>query len=95
MKNFLTFTLAAGVAITSAQVVHAAGVTRVSADRLIKAQAQMPASPSATSAAKFDNAALNRELARISELLGPVGLNDGLMDDAVVVPKKTAGSFMF
>ena len=95
MKNFLTFTLAAGVAITSAQVVHAAGVTRVSADRLIKAQAQMPATASMTSGSRFDTAAMNRELTRISELLGPTGFNDGLIEDAVAVPKKTAGSFMF
>ena len=77
MKNFLTFTLAAGVAITSAQVVHAAGVTRVSADRLIKAQAQMPATASSTSGSRFDSAAMNRELTRISELLSPTGFNDG------------------
>jgi hypothetical protein len=89
MKNFLTFTLVAGVAITSAQVAQAAGVSKVGAERTAKAQAQMPGS-AATAAARggFDRAALNRELTRISEMLAPVGSTDDGLTETSAVTKK-------
>ena len=97
MKNFLSFTLAAGVAITTAQVAQAAGVTKVSSERLMTVQAQMPGSPTSAASAGFDRSSLNRELARISELVAPIGFsNDGLTEDSSVsVTKKVGGSFTY
>src|SRR5687768_12223716 len=97
MKNFLSFTLAAGVALTTAQVAHAAGVTTVSAERAGKSQANMPGTPAKAGRIAFDRNALHRELNRISDLLVPnASANDGLNDEsAVAVPKKAVGGFIY
>lgn len=78
MKGFLTFTLAAGVAITTTSIVQAAGVGKgaLTADRSAATQKQEPMSVAAMSGFSLDRAALNRELNRLSVLLEPEYLNE-------------------
>jgi hypothetical protein len=93
MKNFVTFTLAAGVALTSASLVQAAGPSRttVKADR---ATTVVPSSIG-SNAATFDRASFNRELTRLSDLLQPtIGL-DSLLEDGVAVGKKSGTVWSF
>ena len=73
MKGFLTFTLAAGVAITTTSIVQAAGVGNggMNADRTASTQTQGPMSVGAMGGLVFDRTALNRELNRLSEMLAP------------------------
>ena len=73
MKGFLTFTLAAGVAITSTSIAQAAGVGKgaMNADRSPSAQtqSQSPMGVGAFGGLSLDRSALNRELSRLNELL--------------------------
>jgi hypothetical protein len=74
MKGFLTFTLAAGVAITSTSIAQAAGVAKgaMNADITASTQIQAPMGFGAMGGLVFDRTALNRELTRLNELLAPV-----------------------
>ena len=95
MKNFLSFTLAAGVAITTTSVVHAAGVPKAATNGT-KAVATRVASVGVGASAIMDRSSLNRELARISELLSsPIGDDFGLTEDVAAVGKKVSPSFTF
>ena len=78
MKGFLTFTLAAGVAITTTSVAQAAGVGKgaMNADRIASTQTQAPANSGALGGFALDRAALNRELNRLTDLLAPVDEGD-------------------
>ena len=94
MKNFVTFTLAAGVALTSASVVQAAGPARtdVKADR---ATTVAPSSVGSSSAVTFDRLSFNRELTRIADMLQPaIGL-DSLVEESVSVGKKSGTVWSF
>lgn len=73
MKGFLTFTLAAGVAITTTTVVQAAGVGKgaMNADRTISSQTQAPMSVGSMNGLSLDRSALNRELSRLNDLFVP------------------------
>ena len=79
MKGFLTFTLAAGVAITTSSVAHAAGVGKgaMNADRTPSTQTQTPMSVGAMSGFTLDRSSLIRELSRLSELMAPAEDVDG------------------
>ena len=74
MKGFLTFTLAAGVAITTTSIAQAAGVGKgpMNADRTASMQTQAPMSIGAMGGLTLDRMALNRELTRLSELFAPM-----------------------
>jgi len=78
MKGFLTFTLAAGVAITTTSIAQAAGVGKgaMNAGRSTATQTQAPMSIGAMGGFSLDRAALNRELNRLSVLLEPEYLNE-------------------
>ena len=93
MKNFVTFTLAAGVALTSASVVQAAGPARtaVKADR---SSTSVPSSV-APSAGAFDRASFNRELTRIADLLQPSTGSDSLLEEGAAVGKKSGTVWSF
>lgn len=75
MKGFLTFTLAAGVAITTTSVVQAAGVGKgaLNVDRPSNSQIQAPMSVGSMNGLQLDRSAISRELSRLSELLVPTG----------------------
>ena len=95
MKGFLTFTLAAGVAITTTSIAQAAGVGKgaLNADRAVSAQFQAPMSIGALGAFTLDRAALNRELDRLNSLLEPM---DGDAEGAAAtmpVQRKSAGAW--
>ena len=96
MKSFVTFTLAAGVALTTASVAHAAGVTRAAqtkVDRTIKV-ASVPAS-GGIATLSFDRTAFNRDLSRISEILQPGTDDDLLLSEGSTVGRKTSGVWSF
>ena len=80
MKGFLTFTLAAGVAITTTTVVQAAGVGKgaMNADRTPSSQTQAPMSVGSMNGLTLDRSALNRELSRLNDLFVPT---DGADDE--------------
>jgi hypothetical protein len=93
MKGFLTFTLAAGVAITTTSIAQAAGVGKgaMNADRTVLTQTQAPMSVGAMGGLILDRTALNRELSRLSELLAPVDGNEDGGSANVPVERKTTG----
>ena len=96
MKNFLTFTLAAGVAITSTTIVHAAGVAKTgsAAKTSSSASRQAPAGTANAGAVYLDRNSFNRELTRLSDLLtGPN--SDDLMSEEGVVGRKSTGAYTF
>ena len=92
MKGFLTFTLAAGVAITTTSIAQAAGVSKgsLNADRSAATQKQEPMSIGAMSGFSLDRAALNRELNRLSVLLEPEYLNEESGTGNQPVERKTS-----
>ncbi len=71
MKGFLTFTLAAGVAITTTSIAQAAGVGKgtLNADRTVSTQSHSPMSVGAMSGLTLNRSALNRELSILRTLL--------------------------
>ena len=90
MKGFLTFTLAAGVAITSTSIAQTAGVGKgaMNADSTASTQIQAPMSVGAMGGLVFDRTALNRELNRLSALLEPMdGDGEGGSADGTVQRK--------
>lgn len=76
MKGFLTFTLAAGVAITTTSVAQAAGVGKgaMNASQTTSTQTQAPMSAGALAGFSLDRSSLLRELTRLNELMAPVDL---------------------
>lgn len=97
MKSFLTFTLAAGVAITTTSVVQAAGVAKgaPNTDRTASTQSQAPMSVGTLSGLVLDRSALNRELNRLSTLLQTV---DGDEENGAAkrnVTRKLEGNWTF
>jgi hypothetical protein len=97
MKGFLTFTLAAGVAITTTSIAQAAGVGKgvLNADRTVSSQSQAPMGIGALGGLTLDRAALNRELDRLNALLEPM---DGDVEGAaasVPVQRKTIGTWTY
>jgi hypothetical protein len=97
MKGFLTFTLAAGVAITSTSIAQAAGVGKgaMNADSTASTQIQAPMSVGAMGGLVFDRTALNRELNRLNELLAPMDgdVEGGAADVPVITKSGTAWTF--
>ena len=95
MKNFLSFTLAAGVAITTTSLVHAASVPKAATNSQMSVSTRV-APATIGGMAILDRLSINRELARISDLLSsPIGDEFGLGDDAAVVTKKVSPSYTF
>src|SRR5450759_635835 len=94
MKGFLTFTLAAGVAITTTSIAQAAGVGKgaMNADRTASTQTQAPMSVGAMGGLILDRTALNRELSRLSALLEPMNADEDGGSANVPVKKKTSGT---
>ena len=93
MKGFLTFTLAAGVAITTTAVAQAVGVGKgaMNLDKTTSSQTQGPMSVGAMGGLSLDRAALNRELNRLTALLQP---DDELLTDrdgTTAMPVKRKG----
>ena len=70
MKGFLTFTLAAGVAITSTSVSARGNLTKVAVSPNAPQTASTPASLSGLGLA-LDRSSMIRELDRLNELLSP------------------------
>lgn len=95
MKGFLTFTLAAGVAITTTSVVQAAGVGKgaLNADRAASTQTQMPMSVAAMAGLTLDRTALNRELSRLSTLFEPTFGEEDSGSANEAVHRKTSGTW--
>lgn len=88
MKGFVTFTLAAGVAITSTSIAHAEGIAkgRLSVTNPGAALNQGPATTGLLNGLVLDRAALNRELAKLQP---DTDLTDE-MDDGQAPVKATA-----
>jgi len=97
MKGFLTFTLAAGVAITTTSVAQAAGVGKgaMNADRTASAQSQGPMSLGAMSGFTLDRAALSRELNRLATLLEPATGDEGNDTSNAPVKSKSLGEWTY
>ena len=98
MRGFLTFTLAAGVAITTTSVVHAAGVGKgaMNGDRSTSNQVQAPMSLGAMGGLTLDRSALNRELGRLRTLLEPLVSDDESESGNTPVQTKTSvGAWTF
>ena len=94
MKGFLTFTLAAGVAITTSSVAQAAG-TGKGAMNVSKAPA-MAQAPMGIGAlgASFDRTTLIRELDRLNQILAPTESGeDGTTNTPL--PQKGGGLWSF
>ena len=94
MKNLLSFTLAAGVAITTTSVAYGAGVQRAATNTQKNVSTRI-APAGVSSSAILDRTSLNRELTRISDLLSPVSDELGFGGDSVAVTKKVSPSFTF
>ena len=92
MKGFLTFTLAAGVAISTTTVVQAAGITKGAASaNKAPATAQGPMTVGSMSIG-IDRFALSRELNRLNQMLAPQEGIEGIGEEAdSPVTAKTAG----
>jgi hypothetical protein len=97
MKGFLTFTLAAGVAITTTSVVQAAGVGKgaMNADRTASTQTQAPMSIGSMRGLMLDRTALNRELSRLSTLLEPMVGDEESETANAAVKRKSSGIWTF
>ena len=97
MKGFLTFTLAAGVAITTTSIAQAAGVGKgaMNADRTASTQIQAPMSVGAMGGLVFDRTALNRELNRLSALLEPMNGDEESGAANVPVIRKSGTAWTF
>ena len=95
MKGILTFTLAAGVAITTTSVAQAAGVGKgaMNADRIASTQTQAPMSVGALGGLVLDRVALSRELARLSDLLAPTNTEDDVESTNSSVQRKSVGNW--
>ena len=97
MKSLLTFTLAAGVAITTTSIVHAAGTAKGAAkvERASTIQVSAPQYLGTVSGLALDRSAMNRELNRLNDLLQPTSMNDELSEASVAVGKKSLGGWVF
>ncbi len=95
MKGFLTFTLAAGVAITTTSIAQAAGVGKaaLNADRVASTRTQAPMSIGALGGLTLDRVALNRELDRLTELIDPMNTEVDADIAAMPVQRKSAGAW--
>jgi hypothetical protein len=95
MKGFLTFTLAAGVAITTTSVAHAASSSK-GAMNVTKAPAtaQAPMGIGALGIT-FDRTTLTRELDRLNQMLVPTDGSDDVVleDDNAQVHHKVGGNW--
>ena len=90
MKGILTFTLAAGVAISTTTVVHGAGLTKGVANvSKAPASAQAPQSITGLGMA-LDRQLLHRELSRLTELLVPEQLDEVVEGTTMPTTVKTA-----
>ena len=87
MKGFLTFTLAAGVAITTTSVSAGGNVTKIATTQKAPQTSSAPASLSGLGFA-LDRGALVRELDRLNELLGPADVEQ---DVPMPTNQKTGG----
>ena len=97
MKGFLTFTLAAGVAITTTSIAQAEGVGKgaMNANRTASTQTQAPMSVGAMAGLALDRSALNRELSRLSALLEPVATDEDGESESMPLQKKVATVWSF
>ena len=95
MKNLLSFTLAAGVALTTTTVAHGAGVSKTVAGQTGASARQVPAAVSTLAGSTFDRAVVSRELARISELLNPMTGDDYGLTEETTVSRKVSPAFTF
>lgn len=88
MKGFLTFTLVAGVAISTSSIVQAAGVAKGTANISKAPAVTQGASSIGAMGLTLDRSALSRELNRLNELLAPVdGTSETDSSDATVRAK--------
>ncbi len=91
MKSVLTFTLAAGVAISTASVAYAEGAGRERASNAgakAPAASLAPASAGVLSGFVLDRIALNRELSKLEDDLSP----EDTTDDGIAPVKSTTKS---
>ncbi len=97
MKGFLTFTLAAGVAITTTSIAQAEGVGKgaMNANRTASAQTQAPMSVGGMAGLALDRSALNRELSRLRDLLEPLDTQDDSESEGIPVQRKAIGTWTF
>jgi hypothetical protein len=87
MKGFLTFTLAAGVAISTTSVTQAAGVKGAVNASKAPTSVQAPMSIGGMGLS-LDRMALSRELDRLNAMLNPVDdLNQPANEDDRMAPK--------
>ena len=95
MHSFLTFTLAAGVAITTTSVVHAAGIPKnTAAGAKSLSSRQAPVSLANAGSSALDRTAFNRELTRLTDLIsGSVG--EDLVTEETSFGRKVGGTFIF
>ncbi len=95
MKGFLTFTLAAGVAITTGSVAQAAGVTKGAAS-LSKAPVAVQAPMGLGSMGlALDRVSLTRELERLNQMLNPSDDFEGNSTTNSPVPSKVTGMWTY
>lgn len=97
MKGFLTFTLAAGVAITTSSIAQAEGVGKgaMNANRTASTQTQAPMSVGAMAGLALDRSALNRELSRLRDLLEPLDTQEDSGSENIPVQRKAIGTWTF
>jgi len=89
MKGILTFTLAAGVAISTTTVVYGAGLAKGSANvSKSPVSAQAPQSITGLGMA-LDRQLLNRELNRLTDLMAPAQ-SDEVVEGTMTTTVKTA-----
>jgi hypothetical protein len=94
MKGILTFTLAAGVAITTTTIAHAAGSKPVA--NPTKAPVTTPASsPFSALELTLDRSSLTRELNRLNELLNLQDMGEETSTGDVPPTMKSAGAWTF
>jgi hypothetical protein len=96
MKSFLTFTLAAGVAVTASSIAHGEGTSkaRAATGESTSISKQAPATIGTMSGLFLDRTALNRELSKLQE---DIELGDTLDEATTPVrsTRKAAGIWTF
>ena len=97
MKSLLTFTLAAGVAITTTSIVQAAGTPKGMAkvERSSAIQSSAPQYLGTVGGLAIDRSVMNRELSRLSELIQPNLVDDEVSAGGTAVGKKLGGLWSY
>ena len=96
MKGFLTFTLAAGVAITTTSVAQAEGVVKGAASGNLTAPAMLAPQGLSAMGMTLDRMALNRELARLTDLLtANESVDESATAPATPITTKSLGTWTY